>query len=138
LRDVLDTLAALDRRYTWRVVDGTIVVRPPHAWPDPADPLFALVPDVELQDASMTTAVRKVLTALGGDATALTFPDGRNVTFLVSGGTGLDLLNALARAHGSLTWAFAGADTKEIEATGRAHRLTFAVSGDVGYGYLVR
>jgi hypothetical protein len=138
LREVLDILAARDPRYEWRVVDGTIVVRPPRAWSDPADPLFALVPDVDVQDGSMTTAVRKVLTALGGDVTALTFPDGRNVSFMAVRPTARGFVYAHARAHGGVGWALADADPREIQATGRTHRLTLAVSGDVGYGYLVR
>jgi hypothetical protein len=137
VREVLEILAVRDPRYAWRFLDGAIVVRPTSAWADPNDPLFALVPDVDVQDGSMTDAVRKVLTALGGDVTALTFPDGRNVSFLAVHPTALDLLNALARAHGSLVWTYADADAKEIDATGRKHRLTLGVSG-VGYGYLVR
>lgn len=139
LRDVLDLLVARDPRYYWRVIDGTVVIRPVNAWSDSGDPLFALVRDVELQDVTMSEAVEKVLDALGGGKTAgYNFPDSRKVSFASLHGSALDLLTALAKAHGWLTWTLDKAEPKEIAQTGLTHRITIGVGGQGGIGSLVR
>jgi hypothetical protein len=43
LRQALDAVVAKDRRYSWREVDGVVVVRPVAAWRDPAHPLARTV-----------------------------------------------------------------------------------------------
>ena len=139
LREVLEVLGASDRRYTWRVADGMVVIRPASAWSDPADPLFALVPEVHLEDVPMTEAVGKVLTALGAaDHAVSSFPDTKTVSLSVGRGTALDLLTALVKAHGSLTWTLEDGDPDQIRATGLRHRLTLGVPGGVGLGVPVR
>ena len=139
LREVLETLAATDGRYTWRVVDGMILIRPASAWGDAADPLFALVPAVQLEDVSMTEAVGKVLTALGAaDQTYNTFPDSKTVSLSVGPGPALDLLTALVKAHGALTWTLEEGDPDQIRTTGLRHRLTIGVPGAVALGSPVR
>jgi hypothetical protein len=40
LRQALDAVVAKDRRYSWREVDGVVVVRPVAAWRDPEHPLL--------------------------------------------------------------------------------------------------
>ena len=139
LREVLEILTATDGRYTWRVTDGTIVIRPVSAWSDPIDPLFALVPAVHLEEATMSEAVRKVVTAFGaGDQTFSTFPDSKTVSLSVGPGSALDLLTALLKAHGTLTWTLEAADPDEMRNTGLPHRLTLGVPGGVGLGVPVR
>lgn len=139
LREVLDALVARDTRYEWRVVDGTIVIRPVSAWTASDNPLYAVVPDVDLHDVTMTEAVRAVITALGGlDQRYTTFPDSRTVSVSVAHGTALDLVTALVKSHGSLTWTLEDAAPDEIQMTGRRHRLTFGVRGGSGLGNLVR
>jgi hypothetical protein len=137
LRDVLDMLVERDPRYQWRVIDGVIVIRPVAAWNDAADPLFALVPDVELSDVTMTEAVQAVLAALGGDSRAIIIDDSKRVSLSVLHGTALDLLNALVRSHGELMWTFEPAEPQQVKATGLTHQLTLYGSS-VGRGFLVR
>ena len=139
LREVLEILAATDGRYTWRVVDGMILIRPASAWGDAADPLFALVPAVQLEDVTMTEAVKKVLTALGAaDQTDSSFPDSKTVSLSVGPGTALDLLTALVKAHGALTWTLEDGEPDQIRVTGLRHRLTIGIPGGVGLGSPVR
>jgi len=45
LRQALDAVVAKDRRYSWREVDGVVVVRPVAAWRDPEHPLLRTVSD---------------------------------------------------------------------------------------------
>ncbi len=139
LREVLDMLTARDPRYYWRVIDGTVVIRPVNAWGDAGDPLFTLVPDVQVQDATMSEAVEKVLEALGGGTgLGYNFPDSKKVSFASLHGSALDLLTALASAHGWLTWTLDRAEPKEIERTGLTFRVTIGVAGQGGMGSLVR
>jgi hypothetical protein len=139
LKEVLDILTARDSRYEWRVVNGVVVIRPAAAWADAGDLLFSLVSNVELQDATMTEALRKVMSALGGlDSRFSTFPDSRSVSLSVPHGTVLELLTALARAHGSLFWTIEDAAPDEVRATGLRHRLTLGVAGGAGLGVLIR
>jgi hypothetical protein len=139
LKEVLDILVARDNRYEWRVVDGVVVIRPAAAWGDAGDVLFSLVSNVELQDATMTEALRKIMSALDGlDPRFSTFPDSRSVSLSVPQGTALELLTALAKAHGSLVWTIEDAEPDEVRATGRRHRLTLGVAGAVGLGVLIR
>jgi hypothetical protein len=133
---VLDALVANDPRYEWRVVDGTIAVRPVTAWGDAGNPLFTLVPDVELQDATMTTAVRAVTSALSVYRADMTIGDSKTVSFSVVHGTALDLLAALVKAHGEYAWSLDAAEPKDVEATGLTHRLTLYGPGSGG-GFLV-
>jgi len=138
LREVLDFVVARDYRYEWRVVDGTIVIRPSRAWTDGADPLFSLVADMELKDASMTQAVRTIANTFGGDSAFMTYPDSKTVSLAVFHGTALEVLTALAKAHGALIWTFEEAEPKEVQSTGLTHRLTIGVAGGGGLGFLVR
>lgn len=138
LREVLDVLVARDNRYEWRVVDGTIVIRPVTAWQDSNDVLFSLVPDVDLDGAPMTEAVKALISALGGgDQTFTVFPDSKPVSLSVWHGTALDLLTALAKSHGSLVWTLQDAEPNEVQGTQMRHRLTLGVAGGVGVGVLV-
>ena len=139
LREVLDFLVARDDRYEWRVVNGVVVIRAAAAWGDAGDLLFSLVSNIELQDATMTEALRRVMAALGGlDPRHTTFPDSRSVSLSFPHGTVLELLTALAKAHGALVWTLADAEPEEIRATGLRHRLTVGVAGGVGVGLLIR
>lgn len=139
LREVLELAGAADPRYTWRVVDGMVLIRPAAAWGDSADPLFALVPAVHLEDVAMAEAVRKVLTQLGAaDQAFSSFPDTKIVSLTVGQGTALDLMTALVKAHGALCWTLEAAEPEEVQKTGLRHRLTLLLPGGIGVGTLVR
>jgi hypothetical protein len=139
LRDALDTIVALDPRYEWREMDGVIVVRPVAAWSDAGSALFALTPPVKLDDARTVEAVTAAAVALGRSPKDLvTFPDGRRLSLDVRGGTMLDLLNGIVRAHGEMYWTYTPADKEDTKRTGLSHTLMFGIFDGVGMGVLVR
>lgn len=90
LRQALDAVVAKDRRYSWREVNGVVVVRPVAAWRDPEHPLLRRVPAVGLrQDAEGD----ELLAAL------------RHPSLDFAGGTLFELLNAAVRANGRMQWS---------------------------------
>jgi hypothetical protein len=139
VREVLDVLVVRDSRYEWREIDGVVVVRPVASWSDAGNPLFARVPDMQIDDRPMTEVVKAVVGALGAlDQRYSTFPDNRHLSVSVLHGTALDLLNALVRAHGSLVWAYEPGDRDQVRATGLRHCLTLYIAGGSGLGVPVR
>ena len=87
LRAALDAVVVKDRRYSWREVNGVVVVRPVAAWRDPAHPLLRRASDVRLEDAGGSDPFESVRQVVGPE------------------GTLLDLLNAAVRAHGHMQWS---------------------------------
>ena len=107
LRQALDAVVAKDRRYEWRDVDGVVVVRPRAAWRDREHPLLREVGPVHLRDARMpdvVDAVRRAIHIGVRDSSASSNGE-RRLSLDFAGGTLLDLLNALARAHGRVQWS---------------------------------
>jgi hypothetical protein len=123
LREVLDTLVAIDPRYDWRVVDDVVVFRPIESWNDPTHPLSRLVDPVSLVDVPFADAVHKILEILGAPNPPALFPDTRRVRLHSPPGTILDLLCALVRAHGDLTWVYGEAEPDAQRVTGLRHSL---------------
>ena len=94
------------------------------------------MPSVELHDVTASKAIAMVGAALTGAPHHNSVPDTRTFSVNVPRGTLLDLLNAISRAHGELSWRW-----EEIPATerrelprGLRHRLTFAVRRGGGIG----
>jgi hypothetical protein len=105
LADALNVLVAMDPRYEWREFDGVVVLRPSIAWNDPYHPLFKVVTNVKLDDVPAFRAMQTLLKALGGsDRSAVNFPDTRRVSVHVAQGSVLDLINAIVRSHGEMSW----------------------------------
>jgi hypothetical protein len=138
LRDVLARQTMLDRRYEWRELDGVIVLRPVAAWSDPTDPLFRLVPGVDLQ-ATASRMVGAAVCAVGGPAgSGKCLLDGRVFSVDVPGGTLLDLFNAIARAHGELAWAWKEtADAERRLNFGFPYRVTWSIFRQGGCGLAI-
>ena len=109
VRAALDAFVTLDRRYEWRDAGGMYVVRTRTAWTDPGDVLNRPVPDLDWRDVSVLSAYEGVARILFPEETGPVFPgikmkDDRLFSARVSGGTLLDLLNAIALADGQLGW----------------------------------
>jgi hypothetical protein len=103
----LDDIVAFDPRYEWRNVDGVIVIRPATAWLDPGDPLFRIVPAIRLDNVTVSKALAALREALGGSGTPSPNSDTRTFSIDVPAGrTVLDVLTAISRAHGELSWAW--------------------------------
>jgi hypothetical protein len=138
LKDVLIALTATQPDYEWREMDGIIVFRPRSAWMNRDDPLFQLVQGVQLHDKPAQNAIEAVLSRFGvPEAGNNNFPDTRHIRLDQPHGIALDLLNALATAHGQLMWKWEDLEPQEHQLTGRRYRLTFQVLSGAGMGYLV-
>jgi len=138
LRVALDMLASLDARYEWREMDGVVVFRPVSAWNDPNDPLFRLAPDVQLHDVPTSKVIGVLLSTLGRLEPNPNFPDTRPLSVDVPQGSVLHLLNAMARAHGELSWEWAELGAAERQLTGGLrHSLMFFMFSGGGFGWML-
>ena len=119
VREALDSLIALHPGYEWRSVNGVIHVRPESAFTNRDHFLNHAAGPLAMKDAlplQATFAVHRVFVPacvirhpiytdqrdefLKNEPEAMRTP----VTFSFKGGTVLDLLDAVVRAHGSLYW----------------------------------
>ena len=137
LRLVLDALVAIDPRYEWRLLDGVVVLRPRTAWDDLANPLAVRADAVRLLDEPIGKLASLAERVLGVQQPSQDFPDSRLVWLDLPPGTALDLLCALARAHGDLVWAFEELEPEDRKITGLGHRL-WLLAGAGGRGTPVR
>ena len=137
LRDVLVALTAAQPEYEWRQVNKIIVFRPKGAWENGDDPLSRLVDGVQLHDEPTQKVVQTVLSRFGlPNANKYHFPDTRKITLDQPRGSALDLLNALANAHGQLVWTWEDLQPEE-RGSGWRYRLMFSTIGGGGSGYSV-
>jgi hypothetical protein len=102
-RQALDHLMTLTPTYRWQEIDQVAVIRPAFAWNDPDDALNRPADSFNLTDTRLGVVLRTVMAAPGprsddgpgiGRRFALTFP----------GGTILEALNAIIRAHENVGW----------------------------------
>jgi hypothetical protein len=111
LREAMDDLVARAPTYRWRVIGDVVVLRPGVAWDDPSNPLHQMTRAFDVRGASLRTALHLVL----DDPHALQFvehtdlpatfrEDRSHVSVLFPGGTLLQALTSIIRAHGSATW----------------------------------
>lgn len=116
----LDQLTALDPRYDWREVNGVIHFRPRTAFTDPDHFLNRHVPAFELKDALPLHATFEVHRIFRPDCVIRhpiysrdrdeylaeePPPLRKPLTVSFKGGTVLDLMDAIIKAHGALHWA---------------------------------
>ena len=133
LRQVLDSLVAIDPRYEWRVVDGVVVFRPIEAWNDPAHFLSRFVDPVSLVDVPFAEVVRKVLETVGVSRPPSLFPDSRPVWLATPSGTVQDLLCAMVRLHGNMTWVYGEMEPDDQRLTGLRYHLELGTAnGGIG------
>jgi len=110
LRAALDEFVRLDPRYEWRELGGVFVVRPISAWNDPSNALNRPAADIDWHTLNVVSGFDRVAHLLYPDETSDVFAGlngGGDRTFdvKVTGGTILDVLNAVARADGELGWS---------------------------------
>lgn len=107
LNAVLDDLIRADDRYEWREDDGVIVVRPASAWRDPLSVLSTAVGPIRQREMQASDAAA-LIAQLFGLRRDLGSGLGDTIKFTVDlpdGGTLLSVLNAVVRAHGTMTWS---------------------------------
>ena len=138
LQQALEGLVTLDPRYEWREANGVIAIRPAGAWLASENPLFQLVPALQLEDVPASTVIARI-SALLGAPQHTEFPDTRGFSVDVPRGTLFDLLNGISRAHGQLSWAWEEipADDKQLVSRGLRHRITFSLRRGVAVGLAV-
>ena len=138
LRDVLNDIVTFDPRYEWREMDGVIAIRPVRSWNDAESMLFRRVTSVQLTDVPPQDAVERLARQLGY-AQRIGFPSGKLLSVDIRDGTTLDLLNAILREHGGMTWTLRAADPDEYAArSGYRYTLSLTLSGGRGIGFGVR
>jgi hypothetical protein len=106
---VLDDLIRADDRYEWREDDGVIVVRPPASWRDPLSVFNTAVGPIRRREMQASDAAA-LMAHLFGVRSDLSSGPGDTIKFAVDlpdGGTLLAVLNAIVRAHGTMTWSLA-------------------------------
>jgi hypothetical protein len=136
LRDVLNAVVAADARYEWREDDGVIVMRPVDAWNDPASLLNTPVDAVSLHDMAATEIFGVLSRMVGGSG-----PPGQGLgdterfsVEIPANSTLLHALNAIVRAHGTLTWAMTPSMTRDA-----SFPTTLSVLiGSTGVGFGIR
>jgi hypothetical protein len=107
LSEVLDALVRTDDRYEWREDDGVIVVRPASAWRDPLSVFNTAVGPIRHREMQASDAAA-LMAQLFGLRRELGGELGDTIKFTVDlpdGGTLLSVLNAIVRAHGTMTWS---------------------------------
>jgi hypothetical protein len=104
LSSALEALVSLDSRYEWQEVDGVVVIRPVVAWHDTKHVLSAPVSGIDLRDVAADEALALAARLLGHLDGRNSFQDTKRFSVSVPSGNVLDVLNAIVRAHGELTW----------------------------------
>jgi hypothetical protein len=125
LKVALEAIGSLDPRFEWRDMDGVIVFRPVEAWADPYDPLFRIIPSSRLDDVPLAKAAGLVASALGAPEHTNDSNDSRHFSIDLPQATVIDLLNAVVRSHGELTWGWSAEQPTHPRPTGYRHMITF-------------
>ena len=110
-RQAFDHLMTLMPTFSWKDMNGVVVVRPKAAWEDPRDPLNLSTGAFEAANERVDDVLHTVLHAVKPSMFIphedVPRPDGpitRPVAVAFSGGMMLDALNGVLRAHGGLEW----------------------------------
>jgi hypothetical protein len=104
VREVLDRLVVLSPDYRWSEMNGVAVVRPVASWTDPADALNLHVEPFQIDDATVSETLARILSVPAGVAARHDILDNRGFSIAFSGGTMIDALNALVRARQGVGW----------------------------------
>jgi hypothetical protein len=106
LAQALDTAMAMDGRYDWHTVNGTIVVRPKTAWTDTADPLNRSIRNLNVEErtlADMIVGVRQFLYTNRVEFVRRNHALG-HLALRVESGTMVDVLNSMTEAADMTMW----------------------------------
>jgi hypothetical protein len=112
LQEGLNRITAHDPRYEWRVDDGVVVFRPSAAWKEPEHFMHQTLRSFVLKDVTIGGALNLLATTLanytvsGFDHYTSVQPRGMDKRFssLVTDGTVLTAMDAIARNHGAALW----------------------------------
>ena len=104
LGEVLDAMVAADPRYQWREDDGVIVFRPIESWHQADSLLHAPIGGFSLENIDAGDVLALVAQMVGVKPVYHTVDTRRFSVTVREGATWLEALNAIARAHGVLTW----------------------------------
>ena len=110
-RQAFDHLMTVTPMYSWREMEGVAVVRPKAAWDDPTDVLNLPAASFSAIDTPVNDALHTALQAVTppvfyphDDVPHFGRPIDVPVTVAFPGGTMLEALNAIVRAHQSAHW----------------------------------
>jgi hypothetical protein len=138
LRDVLNDMVTLDPRYEWREMDGVIAIRPVRSWNDAESILFRRVTSIQLTEVPPQEVVERLARVLGYEH-RIGFPSGKLLSVDIREGTVLELLNAILREHGEMTWTLQAAQPEDHAArSGYPYTLSLSLNGGRGIGFGVR
>jgi hypothetical protein len=138
LRDVLDAMIAVNPQYEWREMDGVVVIRPVAAWNDSQSLLFRIVPPVRMIEATLQEAVQRLAREVGYPHAVGEIAAGRRLSLDLPQGSVLDLVNAIVRTHGELTWTLEPEPPLDGARAGFRYTLVIGVMGGPGLGFGVR
>jgi hypothetical protein len=149
--EALDALVAADHRYTWREQDGMLLIRPVEVWNETTDLLDEPVQPIdERQRPPMDILTRlysrrrlSTLSSSGGtigNPTQRTSVLNQPISVTLPAPTMLDLLNAITKSHGQLSWMVASVRAPEGLKTSCVYLITFdgqfkGIGGDCGGGF---
>jgi hypothetical protein len=136
LGTVLAAIVAQDPRYAWREMDGVIVFRPKAAWDNADDPLSEGIDAVRLNSVPIDEAIGVVLRAFASPAERPDIADRRRITVHLPPGTRLELLNAIVKAHGELSWEWRELPIPIPSFPELKHSIGFQLFGGGGFGFI--
>jgi hypothetical protein len=137
VEDALLMLRGMDPRYEYRELDGVIVVRPSGAWDDNDQFLSMPVKSIPFENVTAGDVITSIYNLFGilPRRTSSGFPDTRRFSLRFPGGTMFDLLNAFARAHGSIAWQLEHHTDEERRSRNRRYTLEFTTGTGVMMGF---
>jgi hypothetical protein len=109
LREAMNDLVARAPAYRWQAIRDVVVLRPRAGWDDPNNPLNQMTRGFDARGASLRSALHLLLahapqSVEHTDLPATLREDRSHVSVVFPGGTMLQGLNSIIRAHGSATW----------------------------------
>jgi hypothetical protein len=113
IRQAFDHLMTFMPGFSWRELNGVIVVRPTTAWSNPRNVLSLSTAAFEARDEPLDNAIHTVLKSVTlkvfvphEDVPRPADPIDQRISVSFSGGTMLEALNEIARARGRVYWQF--------------------------------
>ena len=105
VRSALDALVAKVPDYRWSEMNGIAVVRPASSWNDSANVLNSRVRPFALDNMPITPTLLSLLKLDRAKVTKVSWDwEKQAVSMVFSGGTMVEALNALIKAHGGMMW----------------------------------
>jgi hypothetical protein len=106
LEDALNAAVGADDRYEWRRIHDFVIVRPKGAWDDPSDPFNRQIRPVHIENATPLGVLQRVRNFIYTDQFVPDRPqsDGDPVSFELSSGSAIDVLNKLMAAADQVFW----------------------------------